>query len=318
MEVQNMKLSIIIPAYNEEENVNLIYKSISSLFENINYEILFINDGSSDKTDKVLENLYKHDEEHVRAINFSRNFGKEAAIYAGLEHSIGEYTAIIDSDMEQNPKYLLQMLTFLDSHAEYDQVAMVIKERKAGSKIKRFMAKNFYKLMNKLSDTKFEEGASDFRMFRSNVRDAILKLQERNRFSKGIFSWIGFNTKYMEYDVGKRAKGESKFTFRKSIRYALDGIVGYSVKPLKIATVSGTLCSFIGFIYLIYVIIKTLILGADTPGFATIVCLVLFIGGIQLICLGILGEYISKTFIETKSRPIYVEKSKLGFDEEIL
>ena len=313
-----MKLSIIVPAFNEEGNIDTIYNNIKNVFQDINYEIIFVNDGSKDKTYKVLEAVYKGDKEHVRVINFSRNFGKDAAIYAGLKSSCGEYTAIIDADMEQNPKYLLQMLTFLDKNEDYDQVAMTIKKRKAGSPIKRFCAKLFYKLINKLSDIKFAEDASDFRMFRQNVKDAILSLPEKNRFSKGIFSWIGFNTKYMEYEVGKRTKGETKFNFKTSIKYAVDGIVGFSVKPLKIATVLGTITSLGGFIYLIYVIIKTLVLGADTPGFATIVCLILFIGGIQLICIGILGEYLSKTFIETKNRPIYVEKNRLGFDEEIL
>lgn len=313
-----MKLSIIIPAYNEEGNIDAIYKNVKNVFNDISYEVIFVNDGSRDKTAKVLESVYNHDKDHVRVINFSRNFGKDAAIYAGLEYSRGEYTAIIDADMEQNPKYLLEMLTFLDKNKEYDQVAMAIKKRKAGSAIKRFGAKMFYKIINKLSDIKFEEDASDFRMFRSYVRDAILSLPEKNRFSKGIFSWIGFNTKTMEYEVGKRLSGESKFNFKRSLKYALEGIIGYSNKPLKLATTLGILTSGAGFIYLIYVIIKTLVSGIDTPGFATIVCLILFIGGIQLICIGILGEYLSKMFIETKNRPIYVARETLGFDEEIL
>lgn len=313
-----MKLSIIIPAYNEERNIDNIYKNIKNLFKDINYEIIFINDGSTDKTGKVLESVYKSDNEHVRVINFSRNFGKDAAIYAGLEHAGGEYSAIIDADMEQNPKYLMEMIAFLERHSEYDQVAMTIKQRKAGSFIKRGCAKIFYKFINKISDIKFTENASDFRMFRCNVKEAILNLPEKNRFSKGIFNWIGFNTKYMEYEVGKRTSGETKFNLKNSFKYAFEGIIGYSIKPLRISTYSGIFFAFIGFAYLIYVFIKTIIMGADTPGFATIVCLILFIGGIQLISIGILGEYLSKTFIETKNRPIYITKSKLGFDEEIL
>lgn len=313
-----MKLSIVIPAFNEEGNIDNIYKNIKSIFNDISYEIIFVNDGSRDKTEKVMEAIYKGDPNHVRIINFSRNFGKDAAIYAGLEHATGEYTAIIDADMEQNPKYLLEMLTFLDKNQDYDQVAMVIKKRKAGSFIKRFCAKLFYKVINSLSDIKFTEDASDFRMFRENVRDAILSLSEKNRFSKGIFSWIGFSTKTMEYDVGKRTSGVTKFNFKTSFKYALEGIIGFSVKPLRIATLSGLVTSLCGFIYLIYVLIKTAVSGIDTPGFATIVCIILFIGGIQLISIGILGEYVSKTFIETKNRPIYVAKSKIGFDEEIL
>ena len=313
-----MKLSIIIPAMNEEENIDTIYNTIKSVFENINYEVIFINDGSQDKTFKVLESVYKRDKNHVKVIDFSRHFGKDAAIYAGLESAAGEYTAIIDADMEQNPSYLLKMLTFLDNNPDYDQVAMKIKDRKAGSAIKRFGSKMFYRIINVLSDTKFSNDVSDFRMFRSNVRDALLSLPEKNRFSKGIFSWIGFNTKIMEYEVGTRTKGETKFNFKESVKYALNGIVGFSVKPLKLATIFGIIISFSGFIYLIYIICKTIFVGIETPGFATIVCLILFIGGIQLLTIGILGEYLAKTFLETKNRPVYVARKKLGLDEDIL
>lgn len=313
-----MKLSILVPAYNEEGNIDNIYKNIKNIFNDISYEIIFINDGSTDKTEKVMTAVYKADPSHIKIINFSRNFGKDAAIYAGLEYAAGEYTAIIDADMEQNPKYLLEMLTFLDKNEDYDQVAMIIKKRKSGSIFKRVFAKLFYKIINLLSDLKFTEDASDFRMFRENVKNAILSLSERNRFSKGIFSWIGFNTKTMEYEVGKRTSGVTKFNFKASFKYALEGIIGFSVKPLRVATISGLITSFCGFIYLIYIIVKTIMLGVETPGFATIVCIMLFIGGIQLISIGILGEYLSKTFIETKNRPIYVTKSKIGFDEEIL
>ncbi len=313
-----MKLSIIIPAKNEEENIDTIYNTVKTVFENIRYEVIFIDDGSDDKTFKVLESVYKRDKDHVKVVCFSRNFGKDAAIYAGLESAVGEYTAIIDADMEQNPSYLLKMLTFLDNNPDYDQVAMKIKERKAGSAIKRFGGKMFYKVMNVLSDTKFSNDVSDFRMFRSNVREALLSLPEKNRFSKGIFSWIGFNTKLMEYEVGTRTKGVTKFNFKASVKYALNGIVGFSVKPLRVATVLGVITSISGFIYLLYIIIKTITVGPDAPGFATIVCLILFLGGIQLLSIGILGEYLGKTFVETKNRPVYVARKKLGLDEDIL
>lgn len=313
-----MKLSIIIPAKNEEENIDTIYNTVKTVLENIRYEVIFIDDGSDDKTFKVLESVYKRDKDHVKVVCFSRNFGKDAAIYAGLESAVGEYTAIIDADMEQNPSYLLKMLTFLDNNPDYDQVAMKIKERKAGSAIKRFGGKMFYKVMNVLSDTKFSNDVSDFRMFRSNVREALLSLPEKNRFSKGIFSWIGFNTKLMEYEVGTRTKGVTKFNFKASVKYALNGIVGFSVKPLRVATVLGVITSISGFIYLLYIIIKTITVGPDAPGFATIVCLILFLGGIQLLTIGILGEYLGKTFVETKNRPVYVARKKLGLDEDIL
>ena len=311
-----MKLSIIIPSYNEEGNVEEIYKRINEIFKNINYEIIYVDDGSKDDTYKVLKGIYNKDKKHVRVINFSRNFGKDAAIYAGLSHAKGEYISIIDADMEQDPKYLLEMVEFLDNNEDYDQVAMVIKARKSGSFIKKRFSKLFYKVINKLSDVKFIEDASDFRMFRSYVKDAILALPEKNRFSKGIFNWIGFNTKIMEYDVGKRLSGESKFNTKISIKYALEGIISYSTKPLRLATILGLLTSLAGFIYLIYVIIKTIVVGIDSPGFATIVCLILFVGGIQLICIGILGEYMSKTFIESKNRPVYLSRVNLGIDDD--
>lgn len=313
-----MKLDIIIPSYNEEKNVTLIYKKISDAFKNINYEIIYVNDGSTDNTYKELKNLYEGDQKHVKVVNFSRNFGKEAAIFAGLEKSDGKYTAIIDADLEQNPKYLKEMLAFLEDNQEYDEVCMINKERKNHRGLHKFLARSFYKVINSLSDVKFEPDASDFRMFRKNVRDAILKLNEKNRFSKGIFSWVGFNIKYLPYDVEKRIHGTSNYGIKKSFKYAMDGIIGYSIKPLKIITSTGITFSFVGFMYLLYVLIKTIVIGVDTPGFATIVCLILFIGGIQLISIGMLGEYISKTFIETKNRPIYIEKNSLGFDDDIL
>lgn len=312
-----MKLSIIIPACNEEANIDSIYNNIRAIFSDINFEVVFVDDGSKDKTYKVLESVYRNDKEHVKVISFSRNFGKDAAIYAGMEHATGEYTAIIDADMEQNPTYLENMMTFLDNHPDYDQVAMTIQKRN-GNVFKRLGGKLFYKFINFLSDTKFVEDASDFRMFRSTVKEAILNLPEKNRFSKGIFSWVGFNTKSMEYKVGKRKAGKTKFNLRSSFKYAVNGVVGFSVKPLKLATFFGTLSSVGGFVYLVYLIVKTLIRGADTPGFATLASLTLFLGGIQLIAIGILGEYIAKMFIETKNRPIYVARKKLGFDEEIL
>lgn len=312
-----MKLSIIIPACNEEANIDSIYNNIKAIFADINFEVVFVDDGSKDKTFKVLESVYRNDKEHVKVISFSRNFGKDAAIYAGMEHATGEYTAIIDADMEQNPTYLENMMTFLDNHPDYDQVAMTIQKRN-GNVFKRLGGKLFYKFINFLSDTKFVEDASDFRMFRSSVKEAILNLPEKNRFSKGIFSWVGFNTKSMEYKVGKRKAGKTKFNLRSSFKYAVNGVVGFSVKPLKLATFFGILSSLGGFIYLVYLIVKTLIRGADTPGFATLASLTLFLGGIQLIAIGILGEYIAKMFIETKNRPIYVARKKLGFDEEIL
>ena len=313
-----MKLDIIVPAYNEEGNVKKLYEKIKDVLKKEKFRIIFVNDGSTDDTYKILKELYKEDKERVRVVNFSRNFGKEAAMYAGIEKSTAKYTAIIDADLQQNPKYLVEMLEFLEKNEEYDEVAMVNKDRSNYKGIGKWATRTFYKLMNSLSDVKFEEDASDFRMFRSYVRTAILKLSEKNRFTKGIFGYIGFKIKCIPYKVEKRNSGKSKFNLRKTLSYGVDGIVGYSIKPLKIAPVMGFITSILGFIYLIYLIIKTIVVGIETPGFATIVCLILFIGGIELLCIGILGEYISKVFVETKNRPIYLEKNSLGFEDDIL
>jgi len=306
-----MILSIIVPCFNEEDSLKQLHDEINKVLNKINYEIIFINDGSTDNSSNILKDIYNSNKERVKVINFSRNFGKEASIYAGLKYAIGEYTAIIDADMQQDPKYILNAFNFLEKNKEYDVVALIPDKKK-------FFSNLFYKTINSLSDIKLKNNASDFRIFRSSVRKAILMLQETNRFSKGIFSWIGFNTYYMDYILNERKKGKSKFTFRKKVSYAVDGITAYSVKPLKVAGKIGLFITTISFAYFIYIIIKTLVYGAKTPGFATLACLILFSMGIELTFLGITGEYLSKTFIETKKRPLYIEKSRLGIDEEIL
>jgi len=313
-----MKLNVIVPMYNEEGNAALMYKKLADTLEVIKYEIIFVNDGSKDKTYDMLKDLYESDKKHVRVINFSRNFGKDAAIYAGLQNSKAEYTAIVDGDLQQNPKYILEMMNFLDEHEEYDQVAMVNEERKKENFLVKFLKNSFYNFINILSDTKFHKGASDFRMFRRNIVEAILTLEENNRFSKGIFSWVGFNTKYMVYEVEDRHSGKSNFNIKSSFKYAWNGIVNFSVKPLKIATVVGTFCALFAFIYFIIVIIKTLTLGADVPGYPSLICLILFLGGLNLMAIGMVGEYISKMYLEIKKRPIYVAKNKLGFEDDVL
>lgn len=305
-----LQLSIIIPAYNEEGNIKRINESINKNLKNINYEVIYVNDGSVDKTEIELNKLYKLDKKHVKVITFSRNFGKDAAIYAGLEQSCGKYSAIIDADMQQDPKYLISMYNFLEKNNEYDQVAMTIKRRKNISFFKIIGGTLFYKVINLLSKTEFKQNASDFRMFRQNVKEAILSLKEVNRFSKGITSWIGFNTKYMEYDVHSRYSGKTKFNFKKSFDYAIDGITDYSDIPLKIASFVGIVFSIAGFIFLIYAIIKSIIIGNIYNKFMILISTVLLIGGIQLICIGIIGKYLYKSFIETKKRPIYIVKKK--------
>ena len=306
-----MKLSVIVPCKNEAGNVNKLSEIIKSTLKDISSEIIFIDDGSTDNT---LEELKKIDD--IKIISFSKNFNKEAAIYAGLKNSIGEYTCIIDGDLQQDPKYLIKMLNELEKH-DFDQVVMVNKKRKEFFLTKIFK-KIFYKLMNIISDVDFINGASDFRMFNSLVKKAVLEMSEVNRFSKGLFAWVGFNTCYMRYDVLKRYSGKSKFNFKESIKYALTGIIGFSIKPLKIATLFGIISSISSFIYFFVLLIKTLIVGKDIPGYASMLCVILLLGGIQLITIGILGEYIGRTYIEVKKRPIYLIKEKIGFDESLL
>lgn len=308
-----MKLDIIVPLYNEEENLADFYNEVKKTLSNIEYRIIFINDGSSDNSLKVLKDLYKFDKKRVRVVSFSRNFGKESAIYAGLKNSNAEYTAIIDADLQQDPNYLLDMLNKLDKNNDIDSICMIQAQKK-----NRFFQKLFYKFINKISKTNFVNGASDFRMFRKKVVESILSLSEKNRFSKGIFSWVGFNTLYLPYVVKERKKGKSKWNFFKLLNYAIDGFVGFSTSPLKFSVYLGLLSSTSAFIYLIVILIKTLIKGKDVPGYASIICLVLFIGGCILLSIGILGEYLAKTYLEVKNRPIYIESERIGFETDIL
>lgn len=311
-----MKLSVIIPVYNEEGNVEKLHKLLSNTLIDIDYELIFINDGSSDKTYFKLNELYDLDPLHVKVINFSRNYGKDAAMYAGLTHSKSEYSVIIDGDCQQNPKYLLTMMDYLDNNNNIDQIAMVNVTRNKENIFTKFLKSTFYLFINSISDTKFVKGASDFRMFRREVTESIVSLGENNRFSKGIFSWVGFNTHYMEYIVEERNSGKTKFNVIGQFKYAFDGIINFSVKPLRIATFMGIITSIGSFIYLLIILIETFIKGIDVPGYASLITIMLFMGGMQLISIGILGEYVSKTYLETKKRPVYIAKNKLGFNDE--
>ena len=309
-----MLLSILIPSYNEEGNINELNKKLIESLKNIDYEIIYINDGSKDKTLDKIKTVSKSNE-NIKYISFSKNFGKDAAIYAGLKRSNGTYTCILDADLQQNPKYIISMLDYLKKHPETDQIAMVMKNRNKENVFNRIMKKNFYRLINKLSDTKLVDGASDFRMFNKSVKDAILSLTEKNRFTKGMFSWIGFNTEYMYYNVEDRFSGTTKFDTKSSIKYALTGITNYSIKPLYLSTFIGAITSSLSLLYILVIIFKTLILGKDTPGYASLIVISLFMGGLQLLFIGILGTYLGKTYIETKQRPMYIEKETKGFDE---
>lgn len=312
-----MKLDVIIPAFNEDGNLNKLHDILTDTLKDIKYNLIFIDDGSVDKTYERLKELYDKDSAHVKVISFSRNFGKDAAIYAGMKHSTAEYACIIDSDLQQNPKYLLEMLNFLESHEEYDQIAMT-NDYEGDKAFTRFVKNSFYKVMNKASEQSFKAGASDFRMFKNYVVKAIVSMGESNRFSKGLFSWVGFKTYYMPYKVERRFYGESKFKFKGQLKYAWSGILNFSTKPLKISTFLGTIISSGAFIYLFIILLQTIIFGKDIPGYASLMCVILLLGGIQLLVLGIIGEYIAKSYLEIKGRPVYVAKNRLGFDDEIL
>lgn len=311
-----MKLSIIIPCKNEEGNVALLYDKINSVLNKIKYEIIFVDDGSKDKTMEKLNELYKKDMIHVKVLSFSRNFKKEAAMLAGLEHATGEYTCILDGDLQQNPEYLLQMMNYLDENAEYDEVAMVMNKRKADSGFMAFCKKRFYGIMNKLSDIHFENAASDFRMFRSNVKRAILSLSEKNRFTKGIFSWVGFNIKYLPYEVEPRQSGSSSFSFKVSMNYAIDGILAFSTKPLKLAFILGHLFLFAFFVYLIVFLVQLLAFDLLFSPIYIVILLLLFIASLIFYVVGIVGLYLAKIYSEVKNRPVYIVKQKLGFNDD--
>lgn len=310
-------LDVIIPTFNEEDNIEPLYKELSNTLKDIKYNLIFIDDGSTDKTLSKLIKVYKKDTNHIKIISFTRNFGKDAAIYAGLKESTGKYISIIDSDLQQHPKHILEMIDFLNKNEDYDEVAMVNSYTNE-SFIQKKMKKSFYKLMTRITHCNFEVGASDFRTIRNYVAKTLIDLKETNRFTKGLFAWTGFNVKYLKYTPDKRLHGKSKFNFRKQINYAIDGILNFSTSPMKLALYLGSTISIFSFIYLVYLIIKTLILGKDVPGFASIMCVLLLLGGVILTLLGLIGEYVARIYMETKQRPIYISKIKFGFDDNIL
>ncbi len=304
-----MKLSLVVPCYNEEKNVSLFYDAVKNDFASVDfdYEIVFVNDGSKDATFKELQKLCDGDVP-VKIVNFSRNFGKESAMYAGLKETEGDYVTIIDADLQQRPSIALDMVKMLDNEPEYDCIAAYQEERKE-SKLLIFFKNSFYKLINKFADTEFVQGASDFRTFRRPMVEAVLSMDEYFRFSKGLFSWVGFNTKFIPYEVEERATGTSSWSFTKLFKYALEGIFAFTTAPLRMATVVGLLTSFLSMVYLIVVVVQKLCFGIAVAGYATIVALILLLGGIQLLALGIIGEYIARTYIQTKNRPIYIAKN---------
>lgn len=300
------KISLVVPCYNEEEVINLFYKEIQKVqkdFKDVEFEIIFVNDGSSDKTLNLMRKLAKNDD--VRYISFSRNFGKEAAMYAGLEASTGDYVAIMDADLQDPPALLKEMYEILES-GEYDSVATRRVTRKGEPLIRSFFARMYYKLINKISKTEIVDGARDFRLMTRQMVNSVLSLKEYNRFSKGIFSWVGYRTKWLEYENIERAAGTTKWSFFKLFLYSLESIVAFSTAPLSIASVFGILFCFIAFIIIILIIVRTLIFGDPTSGWPSMACIMFLIGGVQLLCTGIIGQYLSKTYLEVKNRPIYI------------
>ena len=309
-----MKLSLVVPCYNEEANVKRFFDEVNKAFENkVNdFEFVFVNDGSKDGTYSELKKLYKENpDSDIQALTFSRNFGKEAAIYAGLSNAKGDMVCIIDADLQQRPEVVLEMLGEMEKDENLDCVAAYQENRKE-SKTLSGLKSSFYKVINKITDVNFVNGASDFRLLKRTMVDAVIEMTEYHRFSKGIFSWVGFNTKYIPYTVEERQFGETKWSYRKLFKYAFEGIMSFSTLPLKLATGVGITTACASIIYLIYVVLQKLIMGIDVPGYATIVVLVLFLGGMQLFCLGILGEYLSKIYVQVKNRPIYILKEHLG------
>ena len=312
-----MKLSLIVPCYNEAENIKPFQNAVMDAFCECgyDYEIIFINDGSTDATLHNLKKLYQEQKCPIKVISFSRNFGKEAGLYAGLKHASGEYICLIDADLQQRPEITRNMVEILDNNSEYDVVA-AYQDRRGESKVLSFFKKRFYSIINKLSNINLKSDASDFRTFRRSVAESMLELTEYHRFSKGIFAWVGFETYFIPYTACPRAAGKTKWNFWKLLNYATEGIVGYSTKPLRSGIFLGCMSAIAAFIYLIVVILQKILGGITIPGYATIIVLLLFFGAMQLLCIGIIGEYVGKTFEQSKDRPIYIAKEIFDYSKE--
>lgn len=307
-----MKLSLIVPCYNEAENVELFQSETMKAFEGCgySYEIIFVDDGSTDATLHNLKKIHAAGKCPVKVISFSRNFGKEAGLYAGLQYASGEYISLIDADLQQRPEIVREMVQFLDENPDYDVVAAYQDRRREG-KVLSFFKKSFYQIINKMSHVTLQPEASDFRTFRKSVRDSILSLGEYHRFSKGIFAWVGYQTHFIPYTACQRAFGSTKWNFGKLMNYAIEGIIGFSTAPLRLATCLGGITGVAAVLYLIAVVLQKLIWGIDVPGYATIIVLILLLGSVQLFCIGIIGEYVGRIFEQSKDRPIFIAKEIL-------
>lgn len=307
-------VDLIVPCYNESAVLDLFYKEVCSVIEKspeYSFTIIFVNDGSRDNTLEIIEK-YAANDNRVKYISFSRNFGKEAGMLAGMTYSTGDYVGIIDADLQHSPNLLLEMLEAVDKEG-YDVAAARRTDRRGESKIKSAFSRGFYSIISKLSDVEIEEGAQDFRIMTQKVVRAICSLPEYNRFSKGIFGWVGFKTKWFEHENRERAAGQTKWSFIKLLKYAIDGIIGFSTAPLKVSFISGVAFSSIGLLYAVYIFIDTIIHGSDVAGYPSIICLIIFLGGLILVSLGIVGEYISKIYLEVKHRPIFlIDKTNIN------
>ena len=315
------RISIVVPCYNEEAALAHFLPEIKRVADEMSdggslcFDFLFIDDGSKDQTLAVLRKAAEEDP-RVRYLSFSRNFGKEAAMYAGLQHAQGDYVAVMDADMQDPPALLPEMYAALRT-GEYDSVATRRVDRKGEPPIRSFFARCFYRIINRISDTDIVDGARDFRLMKRCMVDAIVSMGEYNRFSKGIFGWVGFRTKWLPFENVERVAGETKWSFWKLFKYSLQGIVAFSTAPLAIASVMGILLCFAAFLMVLYIIVKTLLFGDPVGGWPSLACMVMFMGGIQLLCVGILGQYLSRIYLETKRRPIYIiaETSGSGHEE---
>ena len=302
--------SCIVPCFNEEEVIPLYYEEMQKVRKQeegkIDFEIIFIDDGSKDKTLEVIKKLSEQDE-CIHYVSFSRNFGKEAAMYAGFEHANGEYVVTMDVDLQDPPHLIPEMIRCIEEEG-YDSVATRRVTRKGEPPIRSFFARRFYGLINKISDADIVDGARDFRMMKRDMVTAILSMPEYNRFTKGIFGWVGFKTKWIEFENVERAAGETKWSFWKLFRYALEGIIAFSTVPLTIVSLIGVIVCIIAFLFLLFVVIRAVIFGDPVAGWPSLICVISFLSGIQLLGIGVVGMYLSKTYLETKKRPIYIKK----------
>lgn len=302
-------ISVIVPCYNEQEVLNLFYDEITRVageMTGYDFEFIFVNDGSRDNTLAICKQLAEKDE-RVKYISFSRNFGKEAGIFAGFEKSKGDLVCMMDADLQDPPALLPEMVKAIEEEG-YDSVATRRVTRKGEPPIRSFFARMFYKLMNKISKTEIVDGARDYRLMTRQFVNSLLELKEYNRFSKGLFGWVGYNTKWLEYENVERAAGETKWSFWKLLLYSIEGIMAFSTVPLAISAVIGILFCVVSFVAILFIIAKTLIFGDPVAGWPSTACLILFVGGVQLFCIGIVGQYLSKAYLEIKGRPIYICK----------